>query len=454
MKTTIKGILLTAVLTAATVAAAMPTQQELKAEQAKVNALTRKCRARFSSGQITADQVGDEAVGIAEKEHKEAVKYLLYKGAVFHYLKAQEYLKAADTIGKMDEEIKNLDPEVVVKMLKNGNYRGKDADKINETYSRFKEESELPAEQRGMKQKITINVDEKGKTAPLKFIKCPAGEFEMGCFCDIGEAFQLPNASEPHRVKITRPFYLMEMPVTYAQRDAIFGEENYGYRPSDTNRFMNLAAFTAGDAAALGDFDRKWEMMLRKLTRMNADKLPEGYVFRLPTAAEWEYALKANGENAKHPEMAAYDQHPFKLESLEKVAAVTYEGIPAINNGKGIGPWEVPTIKVGTKTPNAWGFYDLLGNGAEQVLDTVFRIERNVTEPIKYPRETAIDPVSIAKGDPSAKFGRTYLTRGRINSLRHTKCSNFASFEADGRHRTIRLAIGPDLLAERENAAK
>ena len=359
----------------------------------------------------------------------------------------------------MDEEIKNLDPEVVVKMLKNGNYRGKDADKINETYSRFKEESELPAEQRGMKQKITINVDEKGKVPPLKFIKCPAGEFEMGCFCDMKSIVSVPNASDPHRVKITRPFYLMEMPVTYAQRDAIFGEENYGYRPSATNRFMNLAAFTAGDAAALGDFDRKWEMMLRKLTRMNADKLPKGYVFRLPTAAEWEYALKANGENANHPEMAAYDQHGYKteaddkFESLEKIA-VTPGEIVAKNGGKGIGDFEMPTIKVGTKTPNAWGFYDLIGNGAEQMLDTVVRTDDHVVESIKHPRETAIDPVSIAKKDPAAKFDPVRMTRGRLMGLRFTPCSNFAGWHWDYRHKTIRLAIGPDLLAERENEAK
>jgi len=69
-----------------------------------------------------------------------------------------------------------------------------------------------------------------------------------------------------------------------------------------------------------------------------------GKKFRLPTEAEWEYACRAGGP-------------PVKLDAkaLDKVA--WYQA-----NSK------EETHPVGKKEPNAWGFYDMLGNVAEFVV--------------------------------------------------------------------------------------
>jgi len=69
-----------------------------------------------------------------------------------------------------------------------------------------------------------------------------------------------------------------------------------------------------------------------------------GKQFRLPTEAEWEYACRAGGPPVK-PD----------LKALDKVAWYN-------ENSK-----EEPHA-VGKKDPNAWGFYDMLGNVAEFVI--------------------------------------------------------------------------------------
>jgi sulfatase modifying factor 1 len=69
-----------------------------------------------------------------------------------------------------------------------------------------------------------------------------------------------------------------------------------------------------------------------------------GKKFRLPTEAEWEYACRAGGP-------------PLKLDAKELDKVAWYDG-----NSK-----DEPHA-VGKKAPNAWGFYDMLGNVAEFVI--------------------------------------------------------------------------------------
>ena len=85
-------------------------------------------------------------------------------------------------------------------------------------------------------------------------------------------------------------------------------------------------------------------------------RLPAGYVYRLPTEAEWEYACRAGTTTA-----TAFGN------SLSSAQANFNGNYPY--NGAAIGPNIVGTTAVGSYAPNAWGLYDMHGNVYEWCAD-------------------------------------------------------------------------------------
>ena len=162
------------------------------------------------------------------------------------------------------------------------------------------------------------------KSVQIEFVKIPAGEFMMGCSADDKDCIE--DEVPRHRVRLTRGFELGKYEVTQAQWEAVMGPNS---NPSDTRGPNNPV-----------DSVNKEEIQAF-LDKLNAQN--DGYTYRLPTEAEWEYAASAGAP-------------PIPRASLGDYAWF------ADNSDDESHP-------VGLKKPNAWGLYDMFGNVREWVSD-------------------------------------------------------------------------------------
>lgn len=153
-------------------------------------------------------------------------------------------------------------------------------------------------------------------------IRVPAGSFTMGS----------PESEDGHRVweqqrevTFVNDFYLGKSPVTQDQYEAVTGTN-----PTDHEQIGD-APVDSVDWNSANEYCRK----LTKLDR-EAGVLPDNWEYRLPTEAEWEYACRAGSSEPRHgqPQDVAW----YHDNADEKPHAI------------------------GQKTPNPWGFHDMLGN--------------------------------------------------------------------------------------------
>src|SRR4051812_21037248 len=157
----------------------------------------------------------------------------------------------------------------------------------------------------------------------MEFMKIPAGEFLMGC--SMGDTACKEDEKPQHKVHITKAFEMGKYEVTQAQWKAVMNA-NESVFVGDNNPVENVTRAEAIDFA-----DR--------LSMRN-----DGYKYRLPTEAEWEYAARAGTTGTTYGPLA--DIAWYAKNSDDQSHAV------------------------GGKKPNAWGLYDMVGNVREWTSDT------------------------------------------------------------------------------------
>lgn len=173
-------------------------------------------------------------------------------------------------------------------------------------------------------------------TLGAKFTLIPAGTFTMGS----------PSTEEgryageiQHRVTISRSFYMQTTEVTQGQWRQVMG--------SNPSHFISC-----GDDCPVENIS--WNDVQEFIRKLNSREGKGKY--RLPTEAEWEYAVRAGSEDARYGD----------IDSI----AWYYRNA----NQK--------THSVGQKRPNAWGLYDMLGNVKEWCQDWYgYYTANSVTDP-------------------------------------------------------------------------
>ena len=248
------------------------------------------------------------------------------------------------------------------------------------------------------------NTDEY-KTTKLVMRRIPPGSFVMGSY-----------ASETNRsgweaqvdVTLTKDFFISVYEMTQKQYELITGTNTTFVAPEGDLypargcwrdlRGMDKGkkwpnAVSAEEPASTVD-EGTFMDVLRKKVSLPAEIVATGYVFDLPTEAQWEYACRAGTTNAWN-NGTDISLHPHPTNPAWAVDDnLNLLGWYKWNTGN-----DNKARKVGLKLPNAWGLFDMHGNEPELTLCV-----HNGTQPIG-----GTDPMGTGTGTDKY-FWRT--TRG------------------------------------------
>lgn len=156
-------------------------------------------------------------------------------------------------------------------------------------------------------------------------------------------------------VTLERPYYIGKFEVTQEQWEKVMHSNPSFFQGSNVS----------GEEGKRPVDNITWKEAQAFISKLN--KLDKTYVYRLPTEFEWEYAARAGAE----------DEIPWPEARAMGVISDT------------------TTRPVGSKEPNAWGVYDMIGNVWEWVQDY-------------YNEKIFADPVPPRKGKQHVLKGASF----------------------------------------------
>ena len=153
----------------------------------------------------------------------------------------------------------------------------------------------------------------------MEFAWIPAGSFLMGS--PRGEKNRYKDERQ-HRVQISEGFWMKRFEVTQGEWELVMSE--------NPSKFQNCGVRCPVERVSWVDA----QDYIRRLNRRESGK---GYLYRLPTEAEWEYAARAGAAGPRYGELSEVAWH-WTWRSSDRPRPV------------------------GLKRANRWGLHDMLGN--------------------------------------------------------------------------------------------
>ena len=192
---------------------------------------------------------------------------------------------------------------------------------------------------------------------PMKFIPLKASTVVVG-----SPSSELTR--DPHEkqriVKIEKDFEIQETELTQHQWFKVTGAN-----PSGDIYFCESISIDGVPLCANRPVNRvSWNNIQSFLKKLNAKN--DGYLYRLPTEAEWEYAARAGSKTA-------FSFGDLIEKEYSQGDSYSYEAKGAKHHTWFAENSQADSEVVGKLKPNAFGLYDMHGNVAEWVQEKVIK---------------------------------------------------------------------------------
>ncbi len=182
----------------------------------------------------------------------------------------------------------------------------------------------------------------------IEFVLVPKGRFLMG-----GGSGKVGTKE----VDIEHDFYLGKFELTQGEWEAVTGSNPSHFSRTGDGR-NEVANIPAEELKRFPVEMVSWDDVQAFLVRLNAREQHPGWVYRLPTEAEWEYACRGG---------PLADRTAFALDFFfDRASDQLLPGQANFDHDKAL----KRTCKVGSYAPNRLGLYDMHGNVWEWCADT------------------------------------------------------------------------------------
>jgi eukaryotic-like serine/threonine-protein kinase len=194
----------------------------------------------------------------------------------------------------------------------------------------------------------------KPKDGPLgmKFVPLPKATFYMGW-----------DDEPPHKGKkteIKEDFEIAIHTVTQGQWQALMGK-NPSWFSRDSGDFLSKDKIKDISDEDLKQFPVemvRWNDAQEFIKKLNKQEAGRGYMYRLPTEAEWEYACRGGATSEEECSYHFYFEKPTNDLSSKQANFNGNHPFGKADKGPNLGR----PAKVGSFAPNKLGLYDMHGN--------------------------------------------------------------------------------------------
>ena len=207
-----------------------------------------------------------------------------------------------------------------------------------------------------------------GSIPAFVFRRIPAGEFQIGSPQSERSRGQNEAGRDGHpvRVRISKSFDIMETEVTQKQWYQVMGKNPSYFKSSvDCVNWDGVIGMCPDHPVERVSWEDV-QVFIKELNRLSGlrgckggPKDPKG-CYRLPTEAEWEYAVRAGSKTAY---FFGNEERSAKMSRGRRMIVISLKDYAwYTSNSRG-------GNRVKTRKPNPWGLYDVYGNVWEWVQD-------------------------------------------------------------------------------------